>query len=122
MNKYLTKITSLAGLSENILKPILGVGKSILHDAGHSFHTAVGGGFKDAAVAKGIKNQAILRGISDEASLRKAVGGHTDSEIKDLQKNKKQAIVKSLGYGTGILYGAGKILDNNKEQQKQYYQ
>lgn len=134
-NKYLTKIAS--NIMSNIIKPVFGAAKDIVgavaRDAGTSAHKALGGGYRDAAVAKGITSQKTLRGISDPKSFLKATrpkGGTSatstkasrKSEIKDLQSEKKKAIVKTIGYTGAGLYGASKIKDKiTGQNEPQYY-
>lgn len=130
-NKYLVKISGLIG---NVVKPVFGVAKdvvkSVAKDVGHSAHTALGGGYRDAAVAKGIKNQKDLRAIKDPKSYLKATKPRGDvagkgarkDEINRLQSEKKKAIVKTVGYGAAGAYGGNKILNKIKgNDQPQYY-
>lgn len=131
----------------NIVRPVVGaaadVVKSVAKDVGHSAHIALGGGYRDAAVAKGVKSQYILRGIKDPKSLVKATrpkGSPLASrlpnvaqpvetkaarrtEINNLQKERKKAIVKTIGYGAAGTYGAVKVKDKitGSDEPQQYY-
>ena len=130
----------------NVIKPVFGAAKDVVKgvakDVGQSAHKALGGGFRDAAVAKGITNQRTLRGIKDPRSFLKetkpkakpsifrtpgdplpvATKGSRKLEINKLQDEKKKAIVKTIGYGAGGVYAAGKIKDKITGADKpQYY-
>jgi hypothetical protein len=135
-NKYLTKISGLVG---GIIKPVYGAVKDVVgsvgKDALKSAHKAIGGGFRDLAASKGVTSQHTLRGIKDPRSYLKAMRKHqgpsiispaTKTErhsiIKDLQKEQKKAIVKTVGYTGAVVYGGNKILDKIKgNEQPQYY-
>lgn len=151
MNKYLTKISGIvSGTYHRVLKPVAGVAGDILKDIGHSYHSALGGDFRDAAVnLHGITHQPTLRAIHDQKSYIEHVHARSPlqkgglfkkaiprdihqliEEAKALQSDKNKGIIKAIGYtGVGI-YGSNKVLNKVREyrdsrdqqQYDQYYQ
>jgi regulator of protease activity HflC (stomatin/prohibitin superfamily) len=138
-NKYLEKIAgapsaslgrSIANGVGHVAKAVGGVAKDIMHDAGHSVSTALGGGLANAAhkLDTGL-SQASLRKATTPGGFAKAVKGVTKSPqerrglIEGLQKDRNKAIVKSVGYVGGTALAGNKILNKVKENnQQQYYQ
>jgi hypothetical protein len=146
-NIYLEKISGLFG---NILRAGGSIVKDVGKDIGHSVHLATGGGFRDAAYASGVKDMDELRHVHDVKSYRDATEGMPSKtwnkvdngkfkmtpgphlsptpeqakKLQDLTTGKTKGIIKTVGYGTAVVYGGNKILNKIKEnnENKEYYQ
>lgn len=126
-NKYLEKIAASAIGSG--LRAVGSVAKDavsgLAKDVGSSASKAFGSGFANKAHELGVTNQRKLRNVKDTRSFMRATKGMgvPHSEIKDLQKDKNKAIVKSTLYAGGAVYGGNKLLNKIKQRNEyQYYQ
>lgn len=119
-NKYLEKIAG--SFVKPTLKAVGGVAKDIVKDVGTSASKALGSGFANKAHDLGVTTPWRLRKVKDARSFMRATKGMGVSHevIKDLQKDKNKAIVKTVLYAGGAVHGGNKLL--NKIQQRNEYQ